>query len=145
MDDSKDRQLFVNLPVKNLEQTIQFFTNLGFKFNPQFTDEHATCMIIGKNSFVMLLANPFFKEFIPHHEINDSNKSKEVLVALSLSSRTEVDTMLKEAIAAGGKEYRAIEDHGWMYGGAFQDINGHVWEPLYMDMAAMPEAMKNKC
>ncbi len=144
MDDSNDRQLFVNLPVKNLEQTIQFFTTLGFKFNPQFTDENATCMLIGKNSFVMLLVDNFFKGFIPHHEINDASKSKEVLVALSLASRTEVDIMIKKAITAGGKEYRPTEDHGWMYGRAFQDINGHVWELFYMDRDAMPAAMKNK-
>lgn len=144
MDISDDRQLFVNLPVRNLNQTIQFFTALGFKFNPQFTDENATCMIIGKNSFVMLLVDTFFKGFIPHHEINDASQSKEVLVALSTNSRSEVDSMMNRAIAAGAKEYRAIEDYGWMYGRSFQDINGHVWELAYMDMEAMPEDMKSK-
>ena len=142
--ENNERKLFVNLPVKDLNETIKFFATLGFKFNPQFTDENATCMIIGKNNFVMLLVEPFFKGFIPHHEINDSIKSKEVLVSLSLESRSAVDAMIKKAVVAGGKEYRTIEDHGWMYGRSFQDINGHVWEPFYMDMSAMPEFMKNK-
>ncbi len=142
--ENSDRQIFVNLPVKNLDQTISFFTNLGFKFNPQFTDENATCMIIGKNNFVMLLVEKFFKSFIPSHEINDAMKSKEVLVALALENRAAVDEMVNKAVAAGGKEYRPPEDHGWMYGRAFQDINGHVWEPFYMDRNAMPEEMKKK-
>lgn len=139
-----ERQLFINLPVKNLDETITFFTTLGFKFNPQFTDENATCMIIGKNNFVMLLVEEFFKGFIPHHEINDASKSKEALVAISLESKAAVDAMIKKAVMAGGKEYRLTEDHGWMYGRAFQDINGHVWEPFYIDMDAMPEEMKKK-
>lgn len=142
--DVSERQLFINLPVKNLDETITFFTTLGFKFNPQFTDENATCMIIGKNNFVMLLVEEFFKGFIPHHEINDASKSKEALVALSLESKAAVDAMIKKAVMAGGKEYRLTEDHGWMYGRAFQDINGHVWEPFYIDMNAMPEEMKKK-
>lgn len=139
MTSNQDRQLFVNLPVKDLKQTIAYFTKLGFAFNPQFTDENATCMIISKNNFVMLLVEKFFQSFIPHHTINDAMKSKEVLVAFSLESRAAVDAIMEKAIAAGGKEYRPAADHGWMYGCAFQDINGHVWEPFYMDMEAMPE------
>ncbi len=85
-----------------------------------------------------------FQRFIPHHEINDSYKSKESLVALSLESRDAVDLMIKKALVAGGKEYRPTEEHGWMYGRAFQDINGHVWEPFFIDMGLMPEHMKSK-
>ncbi|KTC84218.1 VOC family protein [Legionella brunensis] len=142
--ENEDRQIFVNLPVKDLKQTVKFFTDLGFKFNPQFTDENATCMIVGKNNFVMLLVEKFFKGFIPHHEINDAMKTKEVLVALALESRVAVDEIMEKAIANGGKEYRPTQDHGWMYGRAFQDINGHVWEPFYMNMGVIPEEMKNK-
>lgn len=137
-NETPDREVFVNLPVKNLDQTISFFTHLGFGFNPQFTDQNATCMIIGKNSYVMLLAEKFFKGFIPNHEINDANKSKEVLIALALESRGSVDKLVEKAIAAGGKEHRPSEDHGWMYSRSFQDVNGHIWEPFYMDKNAMP-------
>jgi predicted lactoylglutathione lyase len=138
------RQIFVNLAVKDLGKTIEFFTKLGFKFNPQFTDENATCMIIDKDSFVMLLVDKFFKTFIPNKEICDAYKSAETLVALTAESREKVDEMMDKAIAAGGTEYRKAQDYGWMYGRAFQDINGHIWEILYMDESAMPEEMKNK-
>lgn len=142
MDSNQERQMFVNLPVKELSKTIHFFKQLGFEFNPQFTDENATCMVIGKHNFAMLLTEKFFKGFTPHHEIADAQLSKEVLVAVSLESPEAVDAMMKQAIAAGGKEYRPRQDMGWMYGRAFQDIDGHVWEPFYMDMSAMPNDMK---
>ena len=138
------RQVFINLAVKDLNKTIEFFTKLGFKFNPQFTDENATCMIIDKDSFVMLLVEKFFKSFIPDKEICDAKKSAEALVAISAESRAKVDEMIKKAIEAGGKEYRNVQDYGWMYGRAFQDINGHIWEVGYMDESAMPEEMKKK-
>jgi hypothetical protein len=138
------RQIFVNLAVKDLKRTIEFFTKLGFKFNPQFTDENATCMIIDKDSFVMLLVEKFFKTFIPDKEICDARKSTETLLALSVESREKVDELLDKVVAAGGTEYRKAQDYGWMYGRAFQDINEHIWEILYMDESAMPEEMKNK-
>ena len=138
------RQMFVNLPVKDLSKSIEFFTNLGFKFNPQFTDENATCMIIDKDSFVMLLAEKYFKTFIPNKDICDAKKSAETLVALSAESREKVDEMLVRAIAGGGTEYREAMDYGWLYGRTFQDINGHIWEIVYMDASSMPEEMKNK-
>ncbi len=138
------RQIFTNLPVKDLNKTIEFFTKLGFKFNPQFTDENATCMIIDKDSFVMLLVEKFFKNFIPNKKICDAKNNTEVLVALSAESRKKVDEMIDKAVAAGGTEYRKAEDHGWMYGRAFEDINGHIWEIVYMDEKAMPEEMKKK-
>src|SRR5437899_286193 len=138
------RQLFINLAVKDLNKTIEFFTKLGFKFNPQFTDENATCMIIDKDSFVMLLVEKFFKTFIPDKDICDAKKSTETLVALSVESRKKVDELIDKAVAAGGAEYRKAQDYGWMYGRAFQDINGHIWEIGYMDESAMPEEMKKK-
>ncbi|MBI4149589.1 VOC family protein [Candidatus Woesearchaeota archaeon] len=137
------KQIFVNVPVKDLAKTIRFFTALGFTFNPQFTDENATCMIIGKDMFAMLLVEKFFKTFI-NKEICDAKKSTEVLLALSVESREEVDNMMKKAIAAGGNEPRAPQDHGWMYGRAFEDLDGHIWEVFYMNESKMPEEMKNK-
>lgn len=138
------KQIFVNLPVKDLNKTIKFFTKLGFKFNPQFTDENATCMIIGENIFTMLLVEKFFKGFIPGKEITDTSKSKEVLMGITAESREEVDEMIDKVVALGGKEYREPADHGWMYGRAFQDFDGHIWEVFYMDESRMPEEMKNK-
>ena len=138
------KQIFINLAVKDLGKTIEFFTKLGFKFNPQFTDVNAPCMIIDKDSFVMLLVEKFFKTFIPNKEISDAFKSTETLIALMVESRVQVDEMMDKALAAGGTEYRKAQDYGWMYGRAFQDINGHIWEIGYMDESAMPEEMKKK-
>ena len=131
------KQIFVNLPVKDLNKTIKFFTKLGFKFNPKFTDENATCMIIGKNIFVMLLVERFFKTFIKK-EIANTSKTTEVLLALTAESREEVDEMISKVIGAGGKETREAQDHGWMYGRAFEDLDGHIWEIFYMDESKMP-------
>lgn len=134
------KQIFVNLPVKDLQQTIEFFTKLGFTFNPQFTDENATCMIIGENIYAMLLVEKFFKTFIPKKEICDARKNTEVLLALSVDSREQVDEFAQKAFDAGAMPARDAEDHGWMYGRSFEDINGHIWEVFYMDESAMPKA-----
>ena len=129
------KQIFVNLPVKDLTKTVEFFTKLGFRFNPQFTDDNATCMIVADNIFVMLLVEKFFKTFTKK-EICDAKKSTEVLIALSAESREKVDEMINIALEAGGIEPRAPQDHGWMYGRSFEDINGHQWEIIYMDESA---------
>jgi len=129
-------QIFVNLPVKDLNKTIQFFTKLGFTFNPQFTDENATCMIVGKDIFVMLLVEKFFKTFTKK-EICDTAKDTEAILALTAESREKVDQMISKVIEAGGKESREPQDHGWMYQRGFQDIDGHLWEIFYMDESAM--------
>ena len=126
----------MNLPVKDLNKTIEFFTKLGFTFNPQFTDENATCMIVGEDIFVMLLVEKFFKIFTKK-EICDTTKDTEVIIALSAESREKVDQMINKVIEAGGREYREAQDHGWMYGRSFQDINGHLWEIIYMDESAV--------
>ena len=128
--------IFVNLPVKDLNKTVEFFTKLGFTFNPQFTDENATCMIVGKDIFVMLLVEKFFKTFTKK-EISDTTKNTEAIVALSAQSREEVDQMMEKVINAGGREARDPQDHGWMYGRSFEDNNGHLWEIFYMDESAM--------
>jgi predicted lactoylglutathione lyase len=129
-------QIFVNLPVKDLSRTVEFFKRLGFVFNPQFTDENATCMIINDNIFVMLLVEKFFKTFTKK-EICDTTKDTEVIIALSTESREKVDEMMQNVFEAGGKESREPQDHGWMYGRSFQDINGHLWEIIYMDEKAL--------
>jgi hypothetical protein len=142
--ESKGTQIFVNLPVKDLKKTMDFFSKLGFNFNPMFTDENAACMVISEDIYAMLLVEKFFKSFIPDKEICDAKRSTEALVALSTSTREEVDELIKKAVAAGGSEYRQAQDHGWMYGRAFQDINGHIWEIFHADTNAIPEEMKKK-
>ena len=125
-------QIFVNLPVNNLKQSIEFFTQLGFQFNPQCTDEAATCMIVSENIFVMLLTHEKFKTFTPN-AICDAAKSTEVLVCLSTESREKVDEMVRKAIAAGGTTYNEPQDYGFMYAHGFQDLDGHIWELMYME------------
>jgi len=128
--------IYVNLPVKNLEQSVEFFRKLGFTFNPQFTDETATCMIVAEDIFIMLLTEKKFKTFTPK-EICDATKGTEVLVCLLCESRAEVDEMVRKAVAAGGTTYNDPQDHGLMYGHGFQDLDGHIWELLYMEPGAI--------
>lgn len=129
-------QIFVNLPVKDLQKSIEFFTQLGFKFDAQFTDETATCMIVSQDIFVMLLTHNRFKTFTPN-AICDATKSTEVLLCLSAESRAAVDDMIRKAVAAGGKSHSEPQDHGFMYGHGFQDIDGHIWEVMYMEPNAV--------
>lgn len=130
-------KIFVNLPVQDLEQSIRFFTALGFTFNPQFTDETATCMVVTDDIFVMLLTRDKFQSFTPKH-ICDATKSTEVLICLSLDSRGQVDDMVREAVAAGGTTFSDPKDHGFMYGHGFQDLDGHMWELVSMGEGAVP-------
>jgi predicted lactoylglutathione lyase len=124
-------KIFVNLPVKSLNKSVEFFTQLGFSFNPQFTDETATCMIVSDDIFVMLLTEEKFKTFTPK-QICDTKKYTEVLVCLSSESRERVEEVVRKAVAAGGATYKDPEDHGFMYGHGFQDLDGHIWELVYM-------------
>ena len=135
-------KIFLNLPVRDLNKTIEFFTKLGFKFNPQFTDENATCMIVGEDIFVMLLVEKFFMTFTKK-EISDTSKNTEMIVALSMESKEKVDQMINKVVEAGGKESREAQDHGWMYGRSFEDINGHLWEVFYMDESALKNEEKH--
>jgi uncharacterized protein len=128
-------KIFVNLPVKNLKSSVDFFTKLGFTFDPKFTDETATCMVVAEDIFVMLLTEAKFKTFTPK-QICDATKSTEVLVCLSTESREAVNEMVRKAVAAGGKTYNRPQDHGFMYGHGFQDLDGHIWELIYMQPAA---------
>jgi uncharacterized protein len=131
-------KIFVNLPVKNLDRSVGFFTKLGFKFNPQFTDETATCMIVSEDISVMLLAEAKFKTFTPK-EICDATKCTEVLVCLSFESREEVDAMVRKAVAAGGTTYSEPKDYGFMWQHGFQDLDGHIWELIYMEPSALKQ------
>ncbi|UKS25475.1 VOC family protein [Paenibacillus sp. HWE-109] len=132
------KQMFVNLPVKDLKQTIAFFTKIGFEFNQQFTDDNATCMIIGENIYAMLLVEPYFQTFITK-EIVDTSKQTEAIIALSVASKAEVDEVVNTALAAGGSPSKEPQDHGFMYSRSFQDIDGHLWEVFYMDESALQQ------
>ncbi len=127
------RQLYINLPVKDLERSVDFFSRLGFSFNPQFSDTTAACMILGRDIFLMLLSEAKFASFAPN-PVADARKVTEVLNCLSCSSREDVDALVAAALAAGGSTFREPQDYGFMYGHAFQDPDGHVWELSYMDL-----------
>ncbi len=136
MATSNPRKIFVNLSVRDLARSKEFFTRLGFGFNPKFTDEKAACMIVSDEAFVMLLREEFFKGFMKR-EICDTSTHTEALFALSCSSRAEVDEMVKTALAAGGKPAMDPLDHGFMYGWSFYDLDDHHWEVMWMDPQAM--------
>lgn len=137
MIENRPRMIFVNLPVKDLKKSMEFFSKLGFSYNPQFTDEKAASMIVNDKSWVMLLAEPFFKTFTKR-ELCDTTRFTEGLFALECASRAEVDEMVKTAVAAGGAHAMDPQDHGFMYAWSFYDIDGHHWEVLWMDPAAVP-------
>lgn len=126
------RKIFVNLPIKDLNKSVAFFTALGFKFNAQFTDETATCMIVSEENYVMLLTQEKFKSFTPN-PISDAKKTTEVIIAMDCASRDEVGAIVKKAIDAGGTRYSEPKDHGFMLQDGFQDLDGHIWEFFYMD------------
>jgi len=125
-------QIFVNLPVKDLDKSKAFFSHLGYSFNPQFTDQNAACMVISEHIYAMLLTEPFFQGFTKK-AIADAHTSKEVLICLSCESRAEVDTLVKKALEAGGGNPIEPQDHGFMYYHGFEDLDGHHWEVMYMD------------
>lgn len=131
------QQIYVNLPVKNLGLSRAFFTSLGFNFNPQFSNNQAACMIVSENIYVMLLVEDFFKTFTKK-PIADATKTTEVLLCLSCDSRDRVDDLVTKALAAGGKAPNPKQDHGFMYGHGFEDLDGHVWELMHMDLNAAP-------
>ena len=135
-------KIFVNLPVKNLDKSMTFFISLGFRFNPQFTDDTAACMVVSEDIHVMLLTEPKFKQFTPK-AICDATKSTEVLVALSVESRERVVSLVRRAVAAGGTIYAEHKDHGFMYQHGFQDPDGHIWEVFYMEPGAVEQGEKS--
>jgi uncharacterized protein len=130
------RMIFVNLPVRDLQKSMQFFSALGFTYNQQFTDDKAACMIINDQAFAMLLSEPFFRGFTKN-ELCDTSTHTEALLALSCESRAEVDQIVRKAIDAGGRHAMDPQDHGFMYGWSFYDLDGHHWEVLWMDPKAV--------
>jgi predicted lactoylglutathione lyase len=132
-------QTFINLPVKDLSRATEFFTQVGFSFDEQFTDENATRMIVSDDTSVMLLVEPFFQGFISPHEIADTSRSREVIVGLSAESRDQVDDLTDRALAAGGEALGEPQDDGFMYMRGFRDLDGHQWSFIHMDMSALPE------
>jgi predicted lactoylglutathione lyase len=127
-----NRKLFVNLPVRDLARSMEFFSKLGFEFNRQFTDDKAACMMINGEAFAMLLTEPFFKTFTTR-EICNTSTHTEALFSLSCESRAEVDRLVKIAVENGGKRAGDPKDHGFMYDWSFYDLDGHGWGVLWMD------------
>ena len=129
---TNSRKLFVNLAVRDLGRTVDFFTKLGFAFNQQFTDEKCTCMIVSEEAFFMLMTEDRFKDFTSR-EICDTRTHLEGLFALSATSRAEVDRLVETAIEHGGRAIGEPKDHGFMYYRAFYDLDGHHWEVAFME------------
>ncbi len=137
------RTLFVNMPVADLERSRAFFADLGFRYDPTFTDDTAACMLVGEHAFVMLLSREKFAEYAKH-PIGDPTTHTLALYSFSVSSRDEVDAVSAAALAAGGSEADGAEDHGFMYSRSFFDLDGHGWQVMWMDPAAAeqgPEAV----
>ncbi len=133
------KMIFVNLPVRDLPASMRFYEAVGFTNNPQFTNEQAAAMMWSDEIVVMLLTHDFWKTFTTK-AIPDAKASAQVFLCLSHDSREEVDAMVAKAGAAGGTpEPTPTQDHGFMYGSSFEDLDGHIWETVFMDMSAMPE------
>jgi predicted lactoylglutathione lyase len=132
-------QIFVNLPVKDLDRSVDFFTRLGYRFDPKFTDRNATCMIVSDQIYVMLLVEDFFKTFTGK-AICDTGSSTEVILALSMDSRAAVDDMVSKAVAAGAHTPNEPKDYGFMYQHGYQDLDGHLWEVFYMQPEAAQQS-----
>ena len=130
---------FVNLPVKDLGEATEFFSEIGFAFDPQFTDETATRMIISDDTSVMLCAEPTFEGFVSPQGIADTSQTREVIVGLSADSREQVDELTDKALAAGAQALGEPEDQGFMYMRGFLDLDGHQWSFIHMDTSAIPE------
>ncbi|WP_407566132.1 VOC family protein [Streptomyces sp. 184] len=132
-------KIFVNLPVKDLDRSVTFFTALGYRFDENFTDENATCLVITDDIYAMLLTEPFFKGFTKK-EIADATTSTEAILALSVDDRAAVDEIVDKALAAGGAVANEPNDQGFMYGRSFLDPDGHQWEIFWMDPTAATAA-----
>ncbi|CAB3727793.1 hypothetical protein LMG3458_04557 [Achromobacter deleyi] len=133
------KQIFVNLPINDMQKSQAFFKSLGFTFNPQFTNDQGACMVVSDDIYVMLLVKPFFQGFTGK-PIADATQSTEMLIALSCESRAEVDDLVARAKAAGATVPRQPQDHGFMYGHGFDDLDGHIWEVFYMVPGETPQA-----
>jgi predicted lactoylglutathione lyase len=138
MPTTGSRKIFVNVAVKDLQTSVAFFTQLGFTFEPRFTDETATCMVVSDEAFVMLLVEERFKDFTKK-ALCDATTHTEAILALSAESRQEVDELVEKALAAGGRPANEPMDHGFMYLWSFQDPDAHLWEVVWMDPAVLQQ------
>jgi uncharacterized protein len=134
-------KIFINLPVKNLDNSISFFTKLGFSFNPQFTDDKAGCMVISDNIFAMLLTETYFQTFTKK-QVCDAKTSTEVLITLDINSKEELQQLVQKAKESGAVIYNEPQDQGWMYQHGFADLDGDQWELTYMDATQIPNQIK---
>lgn len=130
-------KVFINLPVQDLDKSMEFFSGLGFDFNPQFTDENAASMVVSETIFVMLLKESYFQTYT-QKPVSDAKTATEVLIALDTESREEVQQIIAKAQQLGATIYSEPQDHGWMYQHSFADLDGHQWEFVYMDPTQMP-------
>ena len=134
------RQIFVNLPIQDMARSRAFFEALGLTFNARFTNAQGACLEIGENFYAMLLVEPFFQGFTTK-PICNAHQATEVLLALSVDSRAEVEEVVRKAVAAGATTPNAPQDHGFMFQHGFADLDGHQWEVFWMDEAAAPAQM----
>ncbi|WP_163398119.1 VOC family protein [Flavobacterium fluviatile] len=133
-----ETKIFLNVPVKDLNKSIAFFTQLGFSFDSKFTNEKGACLIIGKNIFAMLLLEDFFKTF-SQKEICNTTTHTQMIAAVSVESRDKVDEIIKGVVQAGGELHNEAKDFGWMYQRDFFDLDGHHWEIFFMDESQIPQ------
>lgn len=132
----KINQIYVNLPVKDIQKTREFWTNLGFSINEQFSDDKAACVIMNDDIYVMFLTEKYFQTF--SHKPVPKGDTAQVLVAIGLNSREEVDTVVNTALKNGGTQDEEPQDYGWMYQNSFWDINGHGWNVTFADISQFP-------
>ncbi len=130
-------KIFINMPVKSVTKSIDFFSNLGFRFDPLFTDDKAGCIIIGENMYAMLVLESSFLTFT-NKLVCDSAKCTESIIAINVESKKDVDDIVKKAKEYGGTEPKEAQDNGWMYSRNFQDLDGHLWDVFYMDQKKIP-------
>ncbi|MBF4494747.1 glyoxalase/bleomycin resistance/extradiol dioxygenase family protein [Flavobacterium sp. JLP] len=135
-----ETKIFLNLPVKDLNRSISFFTQLGFSFNPQFTNDKGTCLVIGKNINAMLLTEEFYKTFT-HKEICNTATTNEVIISVQIESRDKVNQIIEDAVKNGATEYLEAKDYGWMYYRSFFDLDGHHWEFSFINEDQIPDKM----
>ena len=132
----KINQIYVNLPVKDVQKTKDFWTKLGFTINEQFSDEKAVCVVLNDNTFVMFLTEEYFQTFSERPV--SKGDTTQVLVAVGMQSRAEVDQIVNAAVANGATQHEEAQDHGWMYQNSFWDIDGHGWNVMFTDISKMP-------
>ena len=133
------KQIFINLPVRDLAKSKAFYEAVGAVNNPQFSDDTSACMVLSDAIFVMLLTHPKWASFTKK-PISDARQASEVMLALSADGRAAVDALVDAAEAHGGKaDVNPVQDLGFMYGRSFEDLDGHIWETFHMDMSQMPQ------